>query len=256
MDFRLYARVLWRFKIIVVTGFVLAVALAMLSVVRISSHGLTYRDSQLWSAKMRLQVTQNGFPEGRLYAQRSVGSGSTEGTPEPVSPGEPIVDPQRFATLAIYYAELITSDPVRKLANSGDGVRAEITATPLRNEQSGVLLPFIDVVAVGKSKRGTILYADRTARALNLYISDRQRANKVKASDRAIVQTIEHPHGASVFRARPKTMPIVVFLAVMFATIGLAFILENARPRLRERDPDARAAVRDADHETERRRTA
>ena len=81
------------------------------------------------------------------------------------------------------------------------------------------------------------MYADRTARALNLYISDRQRANKVKPSDRAIVQTIEHPHGASVFRARPKTMPIVVFLAVMFATIGLAFILENARPRLRRARP-------------------
>lgn len=252
MDFRLYGRVLWRFKIIVVTGFVLAVALAMLSVVRISSHGLTYRDSQLWSAKMRLQVTQSGFPEGRLYAQRSVGSGTTEGTPEPVSPGEPVVDPARFATLAIYYAELITSDPVRKLANRGDGFRADITAIPLRNEDSGVLLPFIDVVAIGKSKRGTIEYADRTARALNLYISDRQRANEVKSSDRAVVQTIEHPHGASVYRARPKTMPIVVFLAVMFATIGLAFILENARPRLRELDP----GVRDAEHETERRRTA
>ena len=36
MDFRLYARVLWRFKLIVVIGFVLAVALAMLSVVRVS----------------------------------------------------------------------------------------------------------------------------------------------------------------------------------------------------------------------------
>jgi hypothetical protein len=250
VDFRLYGRVLWRFKIIVVAGFVLAVVLALLSVVRVSSHGLSYRDSQLWSAKMRLQVTQSGFPEGRLYAERSVGS--TNGTPEPVSPGEPVVDPARFATLAIYYAELITSDPVRQLANRGDGVRAEITATPLRNEQSGVLLPFIDVLAVGKSKRGTILYADRTARALNLYISDRQRTNNVKPSDRAIVQTIEHPHGASVFRARPKTMPIVVFLAVMFATIGLAFILENARPRLRELDP----RVRDAEHETERRRTA
>ena len=51
MDFRLYARVLWRFKIIVVLGFVLAVALAILSVVRVSSHGLTYRDSQLWSSE-------------------------------------------------------------------------------------------------------------------------------------------------------------------------------------------------------------
>src|SRR4029077_17283400 len=99
VDFRLYGRVLWRFKIIVVAGFVLALVLALLSVVRVSSHGLSYRESQLWSAKMRLQVTQSGFPEGRLYAERSLGS--TDGTPEPVSPGEPVVDPARFATLAI-----------------------------------------------------------------------------------------------------------------------------------------------------------
>jgi hypothetical protein len=207
---------------------------------------------------MRLQVTQSGFPEGRLYALRS--GGTDDGTSTPVSPGEPIVDPARFATLAIYYAELITSDPVRRLANHGDGISADITATPLRNEDSGVLLPFIDVVAIGTSPRSTIQYADRTARALNLYISDRQRANNVRPSDRAVVRTIEHPREASVYRARPKTMPIIVFLAVMFAAIGLAFVLENARPRLRELDPDARPAVRDADRaadqETERRRSA
>jgi hypothetical protein len=28
-------------------------------------------------------------------------------------------------------------------------------------------------------------------------------------------------------------MPVVIFLAVMFATVGLAFLLENLRPRAR-----------------------
>ena len=30
---------------------------------------------------------------------------------------------------------------------------------------------------------------------------------------------------------RSKTMPIVIFLAVMFATMSLVFVLENLRPR-------------------------
>jgi len=233
VDFRLYARVLWRFKIIVVTGFVLALVLAMLSVVRISSHGLTYRDSQLWSAKMRLQVTQSGFPEGRLYAQRSVGSGTSEGTPEPVSPGEPIVDPQRFATLAIYYAELITSDPVRKLAARRDRITGKIIATASKDDQSGTLLPYIDVVSISKSPRDAIKYAERTAHALSAHILQQQRADHVASADRVVVKTLIHPHGASVFRPRSKTLPIVVFLAVMIAVTGLAFMLENMRPRVR-----------------------
>ena len=37
VDFRLYARVLWRFKLLVVLGLLLAIALAMLSVVRVSA---------------------------------------------------------------------------------------------------------------------------------------------------------------------------------------------------------------------------
>ena len=45
-------------------------------------------------------------------------------------------------------------------------------------------------------------------------------------------------------------MPVVIFLAVMFATVGLAFLLENLRPRARVGEP---AVALD---DTVRRRTA
>ena len=32
-------------------------------------------------------------------------------------------------------------------------------------------------------------------------------------------------------------MPLVIFFAVMFATVGLAFLLENMRPRARPGEP-------------------
>jgi hypothetical protein len=250
MDLRRYASVVWRFRIIVAAGLVLAIMLALLSVVRVSSHGLTYRDSQLWSATMKLKVTQSGCPECRLYAQRQSGTG--DGATNLVSPKEPVVDPARLATLAIYYSQIITSDAVRTLADRGDGVVGKIIATPDRDAESGVLLPYIDVLSIGTTANGARLYADRTAQALSSYISAQQRANNVAPSDRAVVQAIVHPRGASVYRARPKTMAIVVFLAVMFATIGLALVLENARPRKREVDPNARSGSTESDQDERR----
>ncbi len=54
MDFQLYARVLWRFKLLVVLGLMLAIALATLSLVSVSGDGLTYRQNELWSSTTRV----------------------------------------------------------------------------------------------------------------------------------------------------------------------------------------------------------
>ena len=69
MDFRLYARVLWRFRLLVACGFLLATVLAALSIVRISGDGLAYRQTELFASTARVGVTQSGFPWGRLFAQ-------------------------------------------------------------------------------------------------------------------------------------------------------------------------------------------
>jgi hypothetical protein len=253
MDFRLYGRVLWRFRLVIAIGLLLALVLAFLSVVRVGSHGITYRDARLWDAKMKLQVTQQGCPECRLYASRA--TGGKDATAEPVSPKAPVVDPNRFPSLAIQYSTILTSDPVRKLAARRDGITGKIIATPLRDDQSGVLLPYIDVESIAESAPDAVKYAERTAGALSAYILREQLANGVAPDDRVVVQTSVHPHGANVFRPRSKTLPIVVFLAVMFATVSLAFILENMRPRLRELD-SGNAAQPNAARDAERRRSA
>jgi hypothetical protein len=69
VDFQLYARVLWRFRLLFVPGLLLACTLALLSVARVSLDGLEYRQTELWSSSTRLIVTQQGFPWGRLLAQ-------------------------------------------------------------------------------------------------------------------------------------------------------------------------------------------
>jgi hypothetical protein len=254
MDLRLYARVLWRFKFIVVLGFVFALALAAFSVVRVSSTGVTYRESRLWASRMRLLVTQTGFPEGRLYAQTPTKPGETDLTTgnQAAKLGIPIVDPGRFNTLAIIYADLLTSDPVRQLMRRDGPIDGQVIATPMKDDQSGILLPFIDVASIAPSATGAMSLGVRSANALNSYLRDEQKANNVPVSDRVVVRTINAPKGASVFQPRSKTMPVVIFLVLMFATVGLAFLLENLRPRGPKVAERTEAGVQDA----EQRRTA
>jgi hypothetical protein len=223
--------VLWRFRFIVAAGFVLAVGLALLSTVRISSHGLRYRHSQLYATTMRLLVTQRGAPEVRLYAQKPV----TEKSPTPSSADTtiPVADPNRFNTLALLYAQFATSDPVRQITLSKGRIPGKIIATALRDSDSGVMLPLIDLTAISTSPGASISLARNSAAALDGYVSDEQRANNVPVSDRAMLRTIVAPREPVVYQPRSKTMAIVVFLAVMLATIGAAFVLENLRPRVR-----------------------
>jgi hypothetical protein len=235
MDFRLYARVLWRFRVVVAAGFAFAVLLAFLSVVRVSSNGLAYRHSQLWSTTVRLLVTQKGFPEGRLYATEPAapGQNSPSAAAQAAKLGIPVADPARFNTLAILYAELATSDPVHRLMLRDGPIAGKISAIALRDDASGVLLPLIDVTALATSSRGAVELAARDARALDSYVADEQKANNVPVSDRVVIRTVVAPQQPHVFQPRSKTMAIVVFLAVLLATIGLAFVLENLRPRVR-----------------------
>jgi hypothetical protein len=245
VDFQLYIRVLWRFRLIVAFGFALALALAFLSMVNVSRNGITYRQNELWTSTVRLLVTQEGFPEGRLYAQSPTTTpGATTG--QTTDTGIPVADPARFNNLAILYAELASSDPVRRLVRRGSPVRGRVVATALRDDASGTLLPLIDLASISTSPRSAMLLAYRGANALSTYVRDQQRVNAVPPSDRVVLQTVVQPRGALVYQPRSKTMPIVIFLVVMFAIVGLAFLLESLRPRgvAARREPELADAVR------------
>jgi hypothetical protein len=244
VDFALYARVLWRFKLLVAFGVVLASSLAILSFLRVGPDGLTYRQSELWSSSTRLIVTQQGFPWGRLLAQDpSLSENAAR------SLGIPLADPNRLNNLTILYAELATADPVRRLMRRDGPIRGEVIATPVVVQEGRYTLPLIDLIAISTSPRGAVTLAQRSARAFETYLTEQQRLNKVPADDRVVVQQVMRPRGAEIYQPRSKTLPIVIFMAVMFAVVGLAFLLENLRPR-RPGDPVAVA------HEGPARRTA
>lgn len=242
MDFRLYARVLWRFRLFVACGFLLATVLAALSILRISSDGVSYRQTELFASTARVGVTQSGFPWGRLFAQEP-----TEDN-QPQDLGIPVADPNRLNNLAVLYAELAMSDRVRRIVRVEGPLRGQIIATPLVRGDNRIMLPLIDLTAIADTRRGAMALASRTAKALETHVREQQAANEVPPADRVVIEEVMRPKGAVVYQPRSKTMPIVVFLAVMLAVSGIAFLLENVRPR--DRAPGAAAGIRERERRT------
>ena len=64
MDLKLHLGVLWRFRWLLVGGLVLAGVLAFLAVFKVSSSGVSYRQSETFQAREVLFVNQPGFPYG------------------------------------------------------------------------------------------------------------------------------------------------------------------------------------------------
>ena len=127
MDFQLYVRVLWRFKLLVLLGLILAIALATLSLVRVGADGLTYRQTELCTSTTRLADHADGLPDGPPARAGSVARSRQEAA----RLGIPLADPNRLNNLTILYAELATSDPVRRQMRRDGPIRGKIIATPV-----------------------------------------------------------------------------------------------------------------------------
>ena len=226
MDFRIYADVVSRHRQLVICGLVLAFALALLAMFRVGPDGIGYRQTEEWSSTSRLGVTQRGFPWGRLFAQDAKSLTPVE---QAKRLGIPIADPNRFKDLAFLYAELATSDPVRRLMLRSGPIDGDVVAVPVV-AQGGITLPLVDITARARSSEEAIALAQRSSGALARYVEQQQVANRVPASDRVVLQRLLRAQEATLTQPRPKTIPVVVFLVVMAGTIGLAFLLENVRP--------------------------
>jgi hypothetical protein len=226
VDLRLYGRVVWRFRWIVLVGLILAVALATMSYARVSLRGgtphLTPRDNVIWQSSGTLNVTRSGFPDGSLVSAS---------------------DPNRFPTLAIAYSQYVSSDPVRRLIAKMGGRRilGQVSATPVRGP-GGDVLPFLRVSAAATTAEGARVMAQIGIEALQRYIAEQQNASGIPIRDRVILQELQQPNAASVLAGRSKVRPFAVLIIVLLATVALAFILENMRPRIRATEPANDAA--------------
>jgi hypothetical protein len=211
-------RVLGRFKVLIAAAFVLAIVLALLSYVKVDVNNgvkFKYRTNETWASSTQLLVSG------------------------PV----PTYD-QQFVPEAQLFAKFALGDRVRALMLRQGPIHGLLDAGPLpATSSSDDFLPIVNIVGYARSRDGATVLADRAARALQQFIKQQQ----IRAQLRVV------KHGPpKLMSPRSKTLPVLVFLLVMAAGIGLAFVLESVRPRIHA-IPDAPPSTR-VERRNERRR--
>ena len=180
-----------------------------------------------------LLVTEPDFPIGRSVFEEEV---PPVGTDRPQTYTPKFAPSTRFIELANIYAELVTGDEVRELMLRDGPIRGIVEATPLvATNGSDAPLPMLSIRGLASTPEGAMLVARRANKAFQQFLDIQQDRGGVPASQRAVLTQVRQPSPATtvMLEGRSKTVPIVVFLTVMLAVIGLAFILENLRPRVR-----------------------
>lgn len=218
MDLQLHLRVLWRFRFLILCGLVLGIGLALLSFVRVDFAGakptLSYRQSQLWESSAVALVTEPGFPLGRL-SPTSDESG-------------------RLAILATMYSYFAAGDGVQEILLRDGPLPGAVQTSPVTSADGGVL-PLIRVSGTAPTPRSAAVAARRGTSALRAYLQEKQIEGRVPPAQRVLLSVLRQaePADAVVVVPRKKTRSIVIFFTIMMAVLGLAFVLENLRPRVR-----------------------
>jgi hypothetical protein len=210
MNLNVYLGVVRRYWYIVLVGAALAAGLAVLSAVRVGGDGLTSRQPKVWAVHEHILVTQSGCP-----ICRSVLSGN-------------YTAPGNLTTNAILYANLATSSAVHRIMLRDGKLPGDIAANAQANPD-GSLLPIIDLAGIATSPEAAAEMASRGVAALKTYITSQQNAYRIPRNTRVLLQPLGTADSPVLVSSQSITRPIFVFLAVLFAVVGLAFIFENLR---------------------------
>jgi len=224
MDLRLYFRVISRFKFLVLAGLILACVLTFFSVYRVSfAHGLgiSHRQGQTFVSEERLFLnTQGGVPYRTTTAKVDPKTGQI------YYPAN-LVPPSNLGSTAVLYSQIVNSDIVQRLVGRLPGTYFAYAVT---SGQQQLPQPFLAIDGFASSPNNAVRIANRVSDSFVNYVNENQRVNHVPPAQRVILQVTTKATSATVKSGRHYTLPIIVFLVTLIATLGLAFILENLRP--------------------------
>lgn len=216
---------LWRFRYVVALGAAAATVLATLSYYNVSFEGgtpkLTPSKSEVWQARATMFLTQPGFPAGAVQASSEAG---------------------RFIGLAPLYARFANSDDVKRLiVDAGGPLDGEWNAVPTADTTYGSVsgLPMVTIFGTAATAAKAIRTTERATDAFLRYVTSKQTNAKIEEKQRVELQVINAAGDPKLIVPRKKTLPIVVFLAIMFATAALVVVLENLRPRRVETEAES-----------------
>jgi hypothetical protein len=199
-----------RHRLVAVAGVAAAVVLAFLSYMSVNpfrSPILEHRKEAFWASAVTLQVTQAGFPEGRVTVPTSA-------------------DPGRLVGLAQLYTKLVNTDPVRKRMQKP--IYGSLSTEQLLTPQQDAL-PLLKLTAVSRSGARSVRRVRNQAAAFASFILANQAQSKVPTRQRVELHLVSGPTNPRVVSPPSKTLPVLVFLSMLTATIALVLVLENRR---------------------------
>ena len=223
IDIALYADVLRRHRTLVIVGVMLAVALAVLSFVRVSPSGISYRSPETWSNQATLVLTQQGAPELRSVLPSRPGG---------LSPS--LADTGRFAGLIDVYAALATSDAVvgelrrRGLLKPEDVKDGDLPiAAAALTSTVNPATPMMTITGTSSTgPKATALTIGATKAFLDV-LNRRQLAAKIPERDRIEARVLRSSETPKLVGPRSKAVPVLVLLGGLIATLALAFTRHN-----------------------------
>jgi hypothetical protein len=210
MDLGLYLRVIWRFRYVVLVGFLLAVGLAFLSFVRVTPEGISYRQKETYRATEVVLLTS----EKSLFdtAQQA-----------------------NLSQLAVVFVQIANGDIVRSRILRSGPLRGSYQVGNVFGPNNS-LQPLISITGFAQSPRGAVNMTNRVSEALSWWIEESQAQQGVPPQQQFATEPISEPR-AVLAEGRKLTVPMVIFVSMLAATLGLVFILENLKPRANELAP-------------------
>ncbi len=218
MNLERHLAVIWRHKVIVVTGILLGSVLAFLAAFSVSSGKPERRGVETWSSESSLLVTQRGFPWGRVTLP---GEADVDGSKQQFG------DPNRFSTLAMLYSVISYSDEVREGLPERPK-RDQIQAVPLDATGNGaVYLPIVRLTTTAETAAGAQSLNEHTLAGLRNLLTTQQRRNGIAPDERIQLNVLNAPSEPILVSGRSMTAPLLAFLLCVLGAIAFAHIVES-----------------------------
>jgi hypothetical protein len=233
MDIARFVNVVWRYKILIGCGVLLASAVALNSYLRFSPSGVKYRQEQVYLSAAAVLVTQPGFPWGRAILDDVITA------PSPIEGGKPTLvprfsDPGRYSGLAALYAQLARADEVVAKVQKGSGPNEYYQAEVIKAADGTTTLPMVYIKGYGPTAEAAVSVANRATDEFGRYLEAEQDRNRIAKDKRVEVVVTQRAAQAEVFATRSFVRPVMMFLLISMGILALAFALENLRSRRAE----------------------
>lgn len=212
MDVALFLSVLWRAKGLLLAGIAAAAVLAVLAYGQPGfSNGrptLTPRSAEVWQSEAQLLIGQSAYP----YRQ-SVEPDASLGSLSPV------------------YANLANGSVVQAEIRQRLGTHGSVKASEDVDLAASSFLPFVNLLASAPTAAEATRFAQGAASIFEAFVTREQIARGVPPSHRIGLSLVQTGANPKLAEGHKVSIPILVFVAVMMATVALVLVKDNVRRR-------------------------